>query len=302
MKFYLLLIILLINGCADNSELTLQKIERLDKKNKLSDYISKIQTMDELNHLMSLLSDDLKKQYLSSTAQKEQDLRFPRPTPMTLEYLDSITNRCVLSDMKPYLDEVDFTLTNQEINDRLKTIENYSYRDTKSSTNINYNTIFLDPITKIFYIGKYQLTNGFDDSNSYPNKEVYLDNNISFISNISANQKLYIDSRNNQQFILNIEMIYDRINLYTDTELRIIKTSHQMFHHTNINIDTNYQLLAVFDLEENYISYYLSNETYGIQNGWSRDRTTGELNIYYDDYSYYTAYPIEQWGGMTIID
>lgn len=238
MKFLFLLFLLLMNGCSDNSELTLKKIEYLDKKNKLASYISKIQTLDELNQLMNFLSDDLKKDYLSSTASKEQDLRFPRPTPMTIEYLDSITNGYVYRLASEYTNEVDTTLKDVAISDRLVLIETfhirYFYTNNKFLLetlkqgkflseinmqekcqnfykNIFYNAVYHDPVDNKYYFGETFYTNNVEyilpDTNGIT---LGTPESIIHITNLSPSKRLYFDLNSNILFVRKISRIIEQ--------------------------------------------------------------------------------------------
>lgn len=225
MKYLLCVILLFAISCTDNKEWSVEKIERLDKQNKLSDAISKIESMEELNTLMSLLTDDQKEYYLDETAQKEQDLRFPRPIPMTLEYLDSITNESVMWEAKNYLEEVDKTIYDITINNRLEFIESYNIYITNSMhkvhifsdyftniqsdsqcqnmiSNIFYNTVYFDTLTKKFIGGKTIYTNNIDyilpDTN---NIVLGTPESILYITNLSPSERLYLDLNSDILFI-----------------------------------------------------------------------------------------------------
>ncbi|MGL4561067.1 MAG: hypothetical protein ACRCV0_02090 [Brevinema sp.] len=215
MRIYLLLIILFFGACAEDSrELTRPNIERWIKKDKLHKYIDETYFVDTLKELLTILTEEEKAIYADLIAKKEQELRFPRPTPMTIEYLDSITNQSVMNEAKKYRDEVDLSLKDQNINDRLEFFEdrfNYALGGEAFGTN-DYYTIFYDPIDDLYYRGTREITNGFEfelnqDTN---NIDITTRDVLVHVTNLSPSNRLYLNIDTGDQLFMTLTQVYDR--------------------------------------------------------------------------------------------
>ncbi|MGL4562309.1 MAG: hypothetical protein ACRCVW_00450 [Brevinema sp.] len=237
MKYHLLLIILLFGACAEDSrELTRPNIERWIKKDKLHKYIDETYFVDALKELLTILTEEERSIYADYIARKEQELRFPRPTPMTLEYLDSITNQSVYSLAIEHTNELDTSVTNNLINDRLVLIESFHISTSfnneseinvekfeKFFTNIQpesecqllykkifYNAVYHDPIENRYYFGETLYTNNIDYQLSNTNNiSLGTPESIIYITNLSPSERLYFDLNSNILFIRKISRIID---------------------------------------------------------------------------------------------
>ncbi|MGL4677230.1 MAG: hypothetical protein ACRCWI_06145 [Brevinema sp.] len=236
--------VLILGACTEDSrELTRTNIERWIKKDKLHKYIDETYFTDTLKELLTLLTEEERSIYADYISKKEQELRFPRPTPMMIEYLDSITNQSVMDEVKKYRDEVDLSLKDMAINDRLEIVSEHVWSD-----ELPISIIYYDRINDRYYHGALSITNIdpkiIDTNKIVEEKNIALweksseplNRNLKYLTNLSLHERLYVHKKTGTIILSSLTNVYH--SLYIPLNWKIVLYDFSLLTNTVLCKDT----------------------------------------------------------------